>query len=505
VGRTDGLGVRLCQDMSRDRTLQAPVLAGNRRWTVKARKLLAALGFGPGLTIVLVALLGAQDGPTLAQEAESSAGAVAAAQVVTPAWRTERVDAPKTFKNMTDRSLVLDSAGHPHIAYGQDHLYYAWYDGSAWQRQTVDAAWGVGGHASIQLDGDGNPHISYYDATSGDLKWAHWTGSAWAIVTVDSGGDVGQYTSVALDDGDNPHISYYDETNRELKHAWYNGSTWLSETVDTLPGVGEYSSLALEPTAPYTLHIAYYDDVGDDLKHAWLDGSTWLSETVDAGGDVGKYASLALDGDGYPRISYLDDGGNDDLKYARWTGSQWVSVTVDTGWVCGHTSLRLEPTGAYTPHITYYGGSYEVLSVYWTGIGWMSSIVDDYLGVYGGHTSLVLEPTAPYTAHVSYFDETTGDLKYARWSGSAWQPETVRQVRPLDRQRLGQRDRRQLRSDGPVHLARAGAHRSLHPTSQLPRIQLPEVRPLDRRWLGERNRGQHRLRGLVHVDRFGSG
>ena len=57
-------------------------MARNRRCTVKARKLLAALVFGPGLTVVLVALLDARDGTT------------PAAQVSTPTWATERVWMP---------------------------------------------------------------------------------------------------------------------------------------------------------------------------------------------------------------------------------------------------------------------------------------------------------------------------------------------------------------------------------------------------------------------------
>ena len=55
-------------------------------------------------------------------------------------WAIEDVDTPKLFQDMGDRSLALDTAGRPHIAYGADHLYYAWYDGSNWNLEMADDA-----------------------------------------------------------------------------------------------------------------------------------------------------------------------------------------------------------------------------------------------------------------------------------------------------------------------------------------------------------------------------
>ena len=63
---------------------------------------------------------------------------VAAIAANPPGWTIECVDCPKYFETLTDRSLRLDSAGHPAIAYGGDHLYYAWNDGSTWHLTTVD-------------------------------------------------------------------------------------------------------------------------------------------------------------------------------------------------------------------------------------------------------------------------------------------------------------------------------------------------------------------------------
>ena len=57
----------------------------------------------------------------------------------------------------------------------------------------------VGAYASLAVDDEGRAHISYFDATGGDLKYARWTGSAWRTETVDSLGEVGLYSSLALD------------------------------------------------------------------------------------------------------------------------------------------------------------------------------------------------------------------------------------------------------------------------------------------------------------------
>ena len=137
-------------------------------------------------------------------------------------WVIECVDCPKDFPkyftNMTDRSLRLDAAGHPHIAYGGDHLYHAWHDAGSWYCEIVDDSPRVGSYASLALDGDGYPHISYYDWGNDDLKYAYQDASGWHIETVDSQGFVGEYTSLALDGAGYPHISYYDDTNDDTNH-----------------------------------------------------------------------------------------------------------------------------------------------------------------------------------------------------------------------------------------------------------------------------------------------
>lgn len=340
-------------------------------------------------------------------------------------WVIQRVDLSKRFSDMTDRSLQLDAEGDPHIAYGDKHLYYAWYDGT-WHVETVDESYGVGLFASLALDESGYPHISYYDEANGDLKYAYLDATGWHITTVDSEGQVGLYTSLALEATApyTPHISYSDYTHYDLKYAYLDATGWHTETVDSEGYVGYHSSLALDGDG--YAHISYFDYTHVDLKHAYLDAIGWHTETVDSAGSVGYYTSLALDGSGYAHISYTD-AANYDLKYAYQDVSGWHADTVDSeGDVGRYTSLALEPAAPYAPHISYYDGTQGLPD---TGLkhayqnieGWTIEFVARGLGVGGWYTSLALDESGD--AHISYYGNF--DLRHAYRAGLDWQNESV--------------------------------------------------------------------------------
>lgn len=90
---------------------------------------------------------------------------------------------------------------------------------SSWVYTTVDSADYVGIYTSLAVDSNNKVHISYFDNTNANLKYATDATGSWVLSTLDSAGDVGQYPSIALDSNNKVHISYYNLSTSDLKYA----------------------------------------------------------------------------------------------------------------------------------------------------------------------------------------------------------------------------------------------------------------------------------------------
>jgi len=348
------------------------------------------------------------------------------------AWVTTQVDTDGNVGFLT--SLAQDPVfNYPHISYydrTNSSLKYASWGGSAWNTQTVD--WGyVGPHNSLAFYNDNAPRISYTSYTYNSatkvqvpngIKYAYWTGEGWHTEFVQAGTNVGEYTSLAVDATGRSHVSYYDRSTGTLKYAVQNGTAWGdSQTVDAVGDVGPNSSLnsSLKLDTNGNPRIAYHNETNGTLMYAAYDGSPWQRTIVDASAHVGAHPSLALTSAGNPIISYFDSS-NMDLKLAMYNGVWNVGIVDAVGIVGFGNSLALDPE-TYLPRIAYASGNPEagdtdLKLAYWDRTAWQYEYVDTP-GIVGEYPSLALDPTTGVPM-VSYYDRTNGNLKFAMPAGA---------------------------------------------------------------------------------------
>lgn len=177
-------------------------------------------------------------------------------------WSMVTVDETST----TLTSIAVDANGDPMIAYYRfgGGRKFAVCDLSEstngncdqatdWSTVTVDSTGGF--WPSIAVDANGDPVVSHYDQTNGDLRFAACDLSEstngncdqatdWSTETVDATGDVGYWTSIAVNGSGEPVISYYDTTNGDLKFAAASSPPEPVGGVAELPEVGEEDSSA---------------------------------------------------------------------------------------------------------------------------------------------------------------------------------------------------------------------------------------------------------------------
>lgn len=353
-------------------------------------------------------------------------------------WIIETVDTDSQAG--IDNSLALNSNGYPCISYRyEDGLRYASWDGSHWNKETIDVTGGdepqyeVGKACSLALDSTDAPHISYIDSYRiSILKYATFNGSSWKIYGMSEQACSGYCTQIAVDPSDNVHIVHNDYTQNVMEYIHFNpkllpepsiipdpppmldpGPYYTANSAAGTPLVvdqGYFPSIALDDAD--NPHVAYSGNYG--LMYSYSNGSMWRGEVVDLSGWLGLYPSIALDANCNPHITYLDNI-NHTLKYAWYDGSQWTKQVLDPE-VGSWSSLVIDSRDY--PHVAYIDPiNSDLKYAEWNGTTWNFQVVDS-VGWIGGNPSLALDSNEQ--AHVAYYDITNKDLKYASQTNAGW-------------------------------------------------------------------------------------
>ncbi len=349
-------------------------------------------------------------------------------------WVTLCADCQRTFERMGHRYLVLDSSGQPHLVYGGDHLYHAWYEANKWRVETVDDAPGVGQAASAAVDGAGHLHIAYHDHVNGALRYAWYDGSRWQTQQVVQGNETGWINALALDGDGHPHILYvtyrdpviYPQNYAYLMHAWNDGQGWQVEVVDEGMEVGVPLSAAVDANG--TLQVAYSGPLYDDsVRYARRDGNGWSKEVVLGKGTTISSISLALDRAARPHIVYslYDSAANISRLYHAWRddAGQWHPEAVSGASLdVRYGAMAVDADDGL--HIGYTTASSLYYAHYVAGTGWESTLVTS--GSVPGAVSLAVD--AEGLPRLGYYDGWDHTLRYAAYSGSYWRREEVDRV-----------------------------------------------------------------------------
>lgn len=385
-------------------------------------------------------------------------------------WSPQVVDMPGHFEAMSDRSLAFDQTGAAYVAYGGDRLYLAKWNGAVWSSEVVDGRIGVGAGASLALDADGRPYISYLDPPNARVMVAHWTGSTWQREVV--GQTSGGRTAIALDSAGRPHVAYRMNMGLPVPPLCtgmgYASSTGAEWQIETFSDCGTLPSLALD--ALDRPHISFYDENGL-VKYASRPGTDWQIEV--AGESSGGYASaIALDRLDRPHILYvtLDRNGQlihaapDDLGWQRealrnGNGGSNVALAIDQGGlvhvahgsfymtttitmtvdsaaamataelpaqaaadVAQYTSIALDGDGR--PAISFVDVGSKLKCARLTDAGWQTEVIASG-GTAGSYNAVAIDGAG--RPHVGYISSVSAGrlVKYAVRSGDAWLTEII--------------------------------------------------------------------------------
>jgi hypothetical protein len=151
--------------------------------------------------------------------------------------------------------------------------------GDHWEVTKIEESWEAGKYNSMVLDSAGNPHISYYDHRNGILKYAFWAENQWQIQSIANTDDF--HSSIALDAMNRPHFTYKGE-DFLFTYTFWNGSAWESTVLNHDMYAGERSALAIDLQGNPLISFDRYLS-SEQASFTRFDGAEWIDEVIESG------------------------------------------------------------------------------------------------------------------------------------------------------------------------------------------------------------------------------
>lgn len=145
-----------------------------------------------------------------------------------------------------------------------------------WQCDSLYAAEGTGQYADIDLDDLGNPAIAFYDQSTATPIFAFEFGpggncgpsNTWACLSILNGSDAtGRFLSIAVEGDGTPHLAYYNASNESVEYATLASgggncgaaSAWTCSGIASMGASLQDMGISLDLTPDAVPIIAYQD------------------------------------------------------------------------------------------------------------------------------------------------------------------------------------------------------------------------------------------------------
>jgi hypothetical protein len=296
----------------------------------------------------------------------------------------------------------------PHITYWNrtgENLKYAYRSNGSWRVTTMDDGYRAGPPFASVHDSLDRLHVIYNKA--GDLMYAINENGTWTVQMLPGYGTGCGPNSIAVDSRGFPHILKCGFMGSlDLYHLYWNGLIWVPELIEDrfFPAL---ASIFIEPNDQ--IHVAYMDLENWIMMYARKEGDSWRMEEVGDGFE--SYTSLVVDSMGNPYVTYresIPQANSDNFAYR--SNSRWVSE--EFAFPCIWGSLAINSTDGI--HLVYRHNN-QLGYAYRNESGWQTLIVDSRN--YNVHNpSIALDSES--IPHLAYYDYANKNLVYATNSES---------------------------------------------------------------------------------------